>query len=363
MSAINFKTHTLLDIRAITILGLNVKPNSRNPIGYFGTGLKMAIATLVRERIPITLFIGTKVYQFSTRDIDFRAKDFQQVIMRRKDSLLSPWQSIELPFTTELAKNWELWMAFRELESNTRDEGGETIGILFPETNHDDYIPKTYMSTNTTQFFVYGEVFDEVYNQKDTIFLPGGLTQVTDTGAIQVFDKPSSYIYYRSMRVMKLEKPSLLTYNILSRQELTEDRTLKDQWYLPYQIAHWLIACKDTKLVHRLMSASEENYEYELPIDSASAEPSKEFLDVVMERKAAQKPARTPKYIPLAYSPRIATFVQKHQPKVESDELPLSTRFETWWKNARDHLAIKYLEDGLIEEVVTALKGKEEDIF
>ncbi len=83
MSYVVFKTPTILDIRAITMFGLSAKPNSKNPIGYFGTGLKLAIATLIRHNIPIQIYIGKKHYSFEKRPEEFRDQPFEQVWMKR----------------------------------------------------------------------------------------------------------------------------------------------------------------------------------------------------------------------------------------------------------------------------------------
>ena len=40
----------------------------------------------------------------------------------------------------------------------------------------------------------------------------------------------SSFLFYRGVRVMKLDKPSQLTYDIQRKIELTEDRTIKYPW-------------------------------------------------------------------------------------------------------------------------------------
>src|SRR5690606_20364037 len=85
-----------------------------NPIGMFGTGLKYAIAVLLRNGNCIEITNKDKTYSFSIHDIDFRGKSFQQILCNGK----------KLPFTTEYGKNWELWQAYRELHSNTVDEEG-----------------------------------------------------------------------------------------------------------------------------------------------------------------------------------------------------------------------------------------------
>ena len=82
MRHVVFKTPGLIDIRAFTVMGLSSKPNSDSPIGKFGTGLKMAIAVLVRNGIPVTLWIGRTKYTFRKKRIKFRGEEtFEQILM------------------------------------------------------------------------------------------------------------------------------------------------------------------------------------------------------------------------------------------------------------------------------------------
>jgi hypothetical protein len=348
-SYVIFKTNTTLDIRAVTVLGLNAKPNSKSPIGFFGTGLKMAIATLVRNSIPVTIWIGTKCYQFSKRQGSFRDVEYQQIIMRRKNGIAAMWQHEDLAYTTQLAKNWELWMAFRELEANTRDENGETYTL----TNE----PTTYhvgKEGETSIIVGPSEEFAKQFMNSGTIFLPDGLTTQGENPNIQIFKKESNYLYYRSMRVMELKKPSIFTYNILSTQPLTEDRTLKDQWWVPYQIAQFLAASTDRPLINQLLNASDKHYEHDLPIDTVES-PSTEFVDVVKTRRrtSAQGGGGRYSYIPLSHSPRMSTFIGKHTaPRKES----LYRRFKDWRSDNPNQLEA---DNELFDEVESALRSQE----
>jgi len=78
-------TRGLLDIRAFTILGLHAKPKTDTPIGKFGSGLKYAVATLVRLGCRVQVFIGTTEYEFYTKQSDFRGAEFKQLMMRKRE--------------------------------------------------------------------------------------------------------------------------------------------------------------------------------------------------------------------------------------------------------------------------------------
>jgi hypothetical protein len=325
MSYVIFDTPTQLDLKAITTFGLNAKPNSKSPIGYFGTGLKMAIAVLVRHNIPVQLFIGHTKYVFYTKAEDFRGKEFAFVRMKKETTL--GWGYTKLPFTTNLAKNWELWMAFRELESNTRDEGG------FTWWGGDN--PTIKSDPDHTKFVVGpSEAFRAEWAKKDETFLKDGLREPTiDLPDFQVFRNSSKYVYYRGMRVLTLDKPSLFTYNVLSQSQLTEDRTLKDQFWLPYRIVNYLFQSEDRALLNHYLNCTPDYWEYGLPVDdSLGYVPGPTFLDVVRTRRKAPKSTFGSSYAsssaPLYWSPRFGTLVDRHTAKSE----PLRQRFREWWE-------------------------------
>jgi len=106
-------TPTKIEPFSWSIMGVNVKEND-NPIGHFGTGLKMAIAVLLRTNHNITIKTEDQEYIFG---IDLKT-------LRGKDFWVCTCNGEELPYTTELGKEWDVWMAYRELISNTIDEGG-----------------------------------------------------------------------------------------------------------------------------------------------------------------------------------------------------------------------------------------------
>lgn len=271
-------TPGLLDIRAITTFGLHAKPGSTTPIGKFGTGLKYAIATLLRLGCRIQLFIGDVEYEFYTKKSDFRGSEFEQVYMKKRRGILSKWQSVELPFTIDHGKFWVAWQAFRELHSNTLDEGGETYSV-------DKGTDGLYTSDRTI-FVITGEAYEKAYHDRDEIFLPESLTKREGNETVQVFNNPSNYLYWRGIRVMDLEKPSVYTYNLLSDLELTEDRTLKYMFQAQSLIAGYVATSADEKLINSVVSAdAEKHFEGRLDWDYSGKTPSSVFQDIVDKKK------------------------------------------------------------------------------
>lgn len=342
MSCVVFKTEGLLDLKSITTFGINVKPKTDNPIGYFGTGLKYAVAVLVRNQIPTRLFIGTEEYEFFVKDIEFREKGFGQVMYRKRKSIVRRWSYTTLPFTTELGKNWELWQAFRELESNTRDEQGQSY--------HDTAPAEMHVGEEGYTKWVIGGKFAEVFFERDKIFLPKGLTVRDSTSGIHVFNQPSRHLYYRGLRVADLELPTIYTYNLLREQQLTEDRTLKYMWSANTAIAEHVTQSKDPVFIASILDSTDKFYESKLDFDSLWQTPGETFLEI------ARKKSKRGKILP-----RAATYIRRYDPPVpprpKRDNEPLTDRIQ-WWIDSGEIDGYPELVELLRDEVIPALKGK-----
>lgn len=270
-----FKTPGIMDIRALTTFGMSAKPATKNPIGFFGTGLKLAIAVLVRNEIEPILWLGLDRYRFYRKSVDFRGQDTDLIGVEYEKFTFIEGQNptTELPFTVNLGRNWELWQAFRELEANTRDENGITEYIEHEVTP----------VNNTTLIAIPGEAFAACYHERETIFLPGAATLREGTELLQVFDGPGKYLYYRGLRVLELPKPALFTYNLLKEQRLTEDRTLDSVFQARTIIAEHAATSTDKEFVKKLLRPAPEVWEHGLEFDYQWADPTEEFKEAVRE--------------------------------------------------------------------------------
>lgn len=314
--AVVFKTPGLIDIRAFTHFGVNSKPNSTNPIGYFGTGLKYAIAVLVRHKLRPVVWIGTTKYTFKATSKKFRDREFDFVIMIKEDhginfSGILKKRQYSLPFTTELGKNWELWQAFRELESNTRDESGETF-ILDPIAIKDEPY-----AVACTHIVVEGEKFVQEYLDRDKTFLPEGLTMREGMDILQVFERPSQHVYYRGLRVMDLpeDEPSANTYNILREVELTEDRTVKHDFEVRDIIASYLTSRAPKSVVTRAFKEP-KGLEANARYDWTYSRPTDAFMEAVKEAPKAPISAKQ--------------LIKSHEPKAPIED-PFKDHPRPWF--------------------------------
>lgn len=281
------RTKGKLDLRALTVFGMNAKPETETPIGYFGTGLKYAIAVLSREKIPVTFWISGKQWVIEKDPTAFRGKPFDELYICSVSLGGLIKKRIKLPFTTELGKNWELWQAFRELEANTRDEKGETFIYQASDLEKDQIKGHTYIT-------IEDERYVQCWLDRDKVFLPEGLTVRPDSNTrVQAFARKSQHVYYRGIRIHDLQEPSENTYNILSPITLTEDRTVKYTWEITNTIEFFLQEAESKEIVDRAIKAPSKTYESRLSYDYISI--SDAFLDRVKE--AGDKATRGSKTI------------------------------------------------------------------
>lgn len=257
---ITFHNPTVLDLRLITTFGVNVKPASQNPIGHFGTGLKYVIAVLLRTGHEIVLETGRHEaefrFEFKLRSQTIRGKEFGIVLM------VNHREEKELAFTTELGKNWEVWMAFRELYSNALDEGGGVVSGPGPEAE--------------TRLHVSGLGIEEVYANRADYFLDTGVSAPRwRLENVHIHDRPSSAIFMRGIRVLTLQKPSLFTYDLQIPMTLTEDRQLQSTWDLRWTLSSAIAGATDPRLLQRCLRAKKDSYESEFTYQYST--PSKEF--------------------------------------------------------------------------------------
>lgn len=198
-----FRNKGVIDPKSITTFGVSSKENP-GAIGFFGTGLKYAIAILLREGCDITIHAGKRKLEFGIKRDRVRVDEFNVVTMNNR----------RLGFTTEVGKTWEVWQAFRELYCNTMDERGEVFEASeVPEVAADE-----------TVIVVRGEKFLDVWASRSDIILSS--EPLERHKAVHIHPGPSPFVYYRGVRAYRLDNPSQFTYNIQKKLDLTEDRTI-----------------------------------------------------------------------------------------------------------------------------------------
>ncbi len=232
-----FKNKGIINMHGITTFGVCAK-DTDDPIGYFGTGLKYALAVLMRENLKVTVYGGLDGREFTLRDEKIRNDTFEIVCFGGNS----------LPFTTDLGKNWELWHAFRELYANTLDENGIIDQTSEPEEG-------------CTTFVVEGAAFDKLYEERDQIFLQTVPTHKFE--GLEIHDSlgAGGWIYYRGIRVYELRKRAMYNYNLTGKVTLTEDRTLSSISDAHMAIGSAIAKCDNVALIRQMLLADSRFFE------------------------------------------------------------------------------------------------------
>lgn len=272
-----FQNPGLIDLRAVQIMGLNAK-ETKNPIGQFGTGLKYAIAVLLRNSCQISIWRGMHEYKFLTNKSSFRGKEFdfvqmQSIVEYCKDDGTKRYNdcvfSTDLGFTLELGKHWEPWMAIRELESNVRDEDGKSFANA-------DY----QLSSDTTTIVISGTSAEVAYSQLSDIFIFTKPLWSNTQLEVHRATNPDQlqWLYYRGVRCQKSEKPSLFRYNFLTEKALTEDRTFRFSWDGTGDLRH-LGQCTNEEVIRKVVQPDKSHLEWDISYSEYHL--SDEFAEIV----------------------------------------------------------------------------------
>lgn len=258
-----FENNGEMDVRAIRTFGVSAK-DGENPIGFFGTGLKYAISILLRNGHSIRIMSGDTVYDFTTKKDSMRGKEFEFVFMNNE----------EMPFTTELGKTWNITQAFRELYCNCLDEGG----VVTLEAGRGAPLK------GRTRIEVTGEEFEKAYYDRDLIVLKLPDHMLLHKGDVNIYDKSAQCIYYRGIAAAQTQQATVYTYNIISRMDLTEDRTLKHSWAVDREIVRAVVKMTNKTALRRILCAPKGTMESDLNYlhcTGLSQDCSEEFFEVM----------------------------------------------------------------------------------
>lgn len=243
-----------IDLNAIALMGVSVKAGS-NPIGYFGTGLKFSIATLLRTGHDVTLIRSGERIRFSVETEMIRGEAFDRVKMGDE----------RLGFTTKLGRTWEVWQAYRELYCNCLDEQG-SINDFAPEIEYG------------TVFEVKGEGIEQCHMNRREIFL--STTPIVAGEDCEIHHGGGVNAFYRGVRAHKHGRHALFTYNVTAKLDLTEDRTIKHPYMLEHYAEIAVSNSDDEGLIETVLMAPEGTFEQGFDYGGVCYKPSAAFMEV-----------------------------------------------------------------------------------
>lgn len=275
MSKLYFYTPIALDEAFLFTMGMSVKTSS-NPIGFFGTGLKYAIAITLRIGGSINIATDTTKYEFSTYKKTVRGKEMDMITCAAKDHDAKEWDHKPMPMTTDYGKTWHPWMALRELYSNTLDEGGDV---------YEDALNSVPSGAYTVIEVDCPHIYD-AWQQRDRYFLRKSRKPVhVEQHHLEIYSSAFNGYYYRGILVSPSDVKAGLTYNVLANHPLSEDRAMH-QYYVGQTVLYTMRQCKDTDLLTQFFEAvcDTSTMEHNFPFDQLSMLPRSPEFDRICER-------------------------------------------------------------------------------
>lgn len=245
-----------LDIRLVTLMGANVKPSATpdGSIGRFGTGLKYSIATWLRNKCEVTIWSGVKRYDFEQEEEVIRGETFHRVVMIENRVVRH-----SLGFTTSLGKHWLPWMAYREMWSNAKDEGGERFAVAAEGGGE----------AGATVIFVRGEAALQAHASRSEWLFDGCNRHLLyQSNLLDIAEGTSRAVYYQGIKVYDIPdgKHSHYTYNLKGKLTLTEDRTA-EQWNVLTVLGGKIIKADSIseEILTTLFLPSKSSFENDIP--------------------------------------------------------------------------------------------------
>lgn len=256
-----------MDINAMVLIGASSKRGDSSKIGYFGSGLKYALAVLIRHGIMPKIFIGLKEIDITVQKKDFRGQSFNQIFIEGQPTSL----------TAEMGIDWEPWFAIREIYCNALDEGEATLGLR-EEINPQEGITSIYIQ-NTG-------IFDELLNNWDKYFsVNRDHDLMLSNKGFKAFNGADEYIVYRrGVRAYYEHKRKCLYHYDCSDIKINESRTLYHavdaMWHVAEQIARYA----DVAMIKNIYDNHRDHVEEHFYWSEASAYFTETWLEVLNGR-------------------------------------------------------------------------------
>ncbi len=246
MSKLYFYTPTTLDEAFIFTMGASVK-KTKSPIGFFGTGLKYAIAVTLRHGGSIKIETNNYKYQFETHKQDLRGEE-QTMIRCVRSSATESGHYMRCPMTAEYGKNWEPWMVMRELWSNTQDENG----IVWDRES----LVETDLHEEWTLITVDCEEVYTAWEDRRAYLLDTTTRKpLYSNGLVEVYSGRNNSLFYRGICVADVKTAFTYNFKSLGGNVLSENRTI-DASNVRSTIAYAMCECDDEIILDRYFEAA-----------------------------------------------------------------------------------------------------------
>lgn len=270
---IEIKNQGEMDLNALVLIGASTKRGDPTKIGYFGSGLKYAMAVLIRYGVMPRIYIGNRLVDIQVNKREFRGHTFSQIMIDGEATSL----------TAEMGIDWEAWFAIRELYCNAVDEGECTLKIVDSETPQ----------AGTTSIYIdnTANIFDELLLNWDKYFsekrhdvMLTGKIDEHPNGFKAFFGGDEYVIYRRGVRCYHSKQKCLYHYDI-SRLDINEARTIRQSYDATWEPCRWLAVHADREAIKNVFDNWRDTIESHFPWESLCEYLSPTWLEVLGGRR------------------------------------------------------------------------------
>jgi glycosyltransferase involved in cell wall biosynthesis len=262
---IHFVTPTKLSILDISSMGDSSKRGDDTTIGQFDSGLKYAIALLLRDNVKIKIDIHNNGEL--ENNFTFGQKKIEDSQTGKDKNLITIFDinGVETVtgFAFNLGYNWKNWMSYREIMSNVLDEKGfaydSTQWKQFPDSIE-------YNGTNTVitlEFDESNEFFEVWQNRHLYMNFEEPLFKVSSS--VECLENKERYLRIYKQNILVYEdkdRPSRFAWNI-KFGDIDERRILSNLYSVEQSIAYAIQDTNNEEFLRHIITSSFQTEEKE----------------------------------------------------------------------------------------------------
>lgn len=229
-----------IDVHAFILIGASTKRDDESKIGFYGSGNKHSVASLLKQGIDFKVFSGEDEITFTTRKQMFRDQEFEVILVNGQETSLT---------ITLGGGDWlNTFAPIREIYSNALDEDTDAtlnkVTEMIPEAGYTKFFIE--MTTDVEHFYNNLHLYFCNNNPK-VLFsnIYGSIFTNTDSGNIRVFRKGI-------LTHLDEKEKAVFHYNF-QELDINESRVVKYVWQINDRISKIFKACTDENLVSSLI--------------------------------------------------------------------------------------------------------------
>ena len=264
-----------MELEAISLIGASTKRGDDSTIGMFGSGLKYAVAAILRQGIPFVVFSGTKEIKLTTGEVNFGGKSFNRIYVNGKETSLTDSMGTE---------DWEgVYPFIREIYSNALDaDANAFIGIVDDVTMQADYT--SFYIQETPEITEFMKDFDNHFvTRSRSLFKNEKIGEIHNR-------KQDTRIYRKGILCHKdTNEKSIFSYN-LYRVGINESRVLRNKYEAENEVGRLIESCTDKTIlrswIDNLKNANTGLFEHDCVLaDWQDTFPNPSLVEVILENK------------------------------------------------------------------------------